>query len=118
MNILSEFKYIVLLFILGMCLGAFLYSKRFGPKTIRAEYTQKLKDNQDMYEQQLSNLIIYKDSLENKINTNIITIDSLNGLIVKRAEALDSIKHIYDEQIDNLNNMSAGELVDFFSKRY
>lgn len=118
MNILNGIVSLVILFILGMCLGVFLYSKRFGPETIRAEYIQKLKDNQDMYEQQLSNLIIYKDSLENKINTNITTIDSLNGLIVKRAEALDSIKHIYDEQINNINDMSSNELVGFFSNRY
>lgn len=109
---------VTLIFVAGLYLGTLIHSKRFGSETIRDEYTQKLKDNQDMYEQQLSNLITYKDSLESKINTNITTIDSLNDLIVKRAEALDSIKHIYDEQIDNLNNMSAGELVDFFSKRY
>ena len=105
-------------FILGMVLGIYLYDLKYGPEVIRAEYTQKLKSSQDMYEQQLNGLITLKDSLETKITTTATTIDSLNGLIVERAEALDSIKHVYDEQIDNITSMSHHELIEFFSNRY
>jgi len=101
---------------IGFGVGGYWMWNKWNESKI--EYQQKLQDNQAEYEQQLKDLTLYKDSLENKINTISTTIDSLNTSIANRTEALDSIKQEYDEQISNINNMSHNELVSFFSNRY
>lgn len=103
-------------FILGLGIGGYWMWTKWNKSKI--EYQQKIQDNQAEYEQQLKDLTLYKDSLENQINTISTTIDSLNTSITSRTEALDSIKQEYDEQIDDINNMSHNELVNFFSNRY
>ena len=101
---------------IGFGVGGYWMWNKWNESKI--EYQQKFQDNQNMYEQQLGDLKHYKDSLELKINAITTVIDSLNNSIANRNEVLDSLKQEYDDQINNINNMSHNELTNFFSNRY
>jgi uncharacterized protein HemX len=104
------------IFILGFGIGGYWMWGKWNEADTQYQY--ELQNNQNMYEQQLKDLKYYNDSLNLKVKAINITIDSLNKSITSRNRAIDSLKRKYNEQINNINNMSHNELTNFFSNRY